>query len=284
MDNRIKRRLPAKRPNGLARLVPAGIALLLLAGCPLLAMAETSDAFLEPYKMVEISSAFRDRLDAIHVKDGESVKAGQLLAELGTRVLLAQRAQAKEAATFHGAIDSAQAQIKMRSNRLTMLQGLEQSGNARPQEMITAQTELSVARSQLQAAMEEQQLKKLELAVIEAQLEEKKLRSPFDGVVVKVNRQVTELVGGTDQQPLMTIAQLDPLKAVFHLPQASAQKLSKTKTVSLEGGGTAITGELEHISPVINAQSGTVEVRVRIPNPQQKLTSGSRCSLTVAPE
>ena len=272
-----------RRQSRCVRLLPASIALIVLAWSSMV-LAETSDAFLEPYKLVEISSAFRDRLDAVHVKDGESVKAGQLLAELSSRVLLAQRAQAKEASTFHGAIDSAQAQIKMRSNRLTMLQGLEQSGNARPQEMITAQTELAVARSQLQAAMEEQQLKKLELAVIEAQLEEKKLRSPFDGVVVKVNRQATELVGGTDQQPFMTIAQLDPLKAVFHLPQALAQKLSKNKTVALEGGGTSLTGEIEYISPVISAQSGTVEVRVRVPNPQQKLTSGSRCSLAVALE
>lgn len=274
-----KKQLVALVTRALLVLAPVLIASALTT-CPY-ARAETVDAFLEPYRTVEISSPFRDRLDAVHVKDGETVKAGQLLAELGTRVLLAQRAQANEASTFHGAIDSAQALIKMRANRLAMLQDLDKSGNARPQEMITAQTELSMARSQLQTAIEEQQLKKLELAVIEAQLEEKKLRSPFDGVVVKVNRQVSELVGGADQQPLMTLVQLDPLKAVFHLPQAVAYPMAKSKTVTLEEGDTPIAGEVEYISPVINAQSGTVEVRIRIPNPQHKLISGGRCSLAV---
>ena len=277
-----KKQLVALGARAIFVLAPV-VLLSVLTTCPY-AWAETVDAFLEPYRTVEISSPFRDRLDAVHVQDGETVKAGQLLAELGTRVLLAQRAQAKDAAAFHGAIDSAKALIKMRTNRLVMLQELDKSGNARPQEMVTAQTELSIARSQLQSAVEEQQLKKLELAVIEAQLEEKKLRSPFDGVVVKVNRQVTELVGGGDQQPLMTLVQLDPLKAVFHLPQAVAYPMAKSKAVTLEGGGTAITGEIEYISPVINAQSGTVEVRIRIPNPQHKLISGGRCSLAITPK
>lgn len=244
------------------------------------AAGETFDTFLEPYRTAEISSPFRDRLDEVHVKDGQKLAAGDPLADLGTRVLLAQRTLAREAAASHGSVDSARALVKLRTNRLAMLQNLEKSGNAKPQEMLAAQTELDVARAQLQAASEEQQLKKLELTVIEAQLEEKKLRSPFAGVVVKVNRQKAELIGGTDQQPLMTIVQLDPLKAVFHLPQTLTATMAAEKPLTLEVGGASVTGEVEYIAPVINAQSGTVEIRVRIPNPQQRLISGSRCSLT----
>ena len=65
---------------------------------------------------------------------------------------------------------------------------------------------------------------------------------------------------------------------------AVAYPMAKSKAVTLEGGGTAITGEIEYISPVINAQSGTVEVRIRIPNPQHKLISGGRCSLAITPK
>lgn len=257
----------------------AAVLLSVILGCST-ATGETFDTFLEPYRTVDLSSPFRDRLDEVHVQDGQKVAAGDPLADLGTRVLLAQRALAREATGFRGSIDSARALVKMRTNRLAMLQDLEKSGNAKPQEMLAAQTELDVARAQLQTASEEQQLKKLELAVIEAQLEEKKLRSPFAGVVIKVNRQKTELVGGTDQLPLMTIAQLDPLKAVFHLPQALTAAMAAGKSLTLEGGVGTVTGEVEYIAPVINAQSGTVEVRVRVPNPQQQLISGSRCSLT----
>ena len=245
------------------------------------AFADTYDTFLEPYRTMEINSPFRDRLDEVYVKDGQKVIAGEALADLGTRVLLAQRAMAREAAGVRGSIDSARALVKMRANRLATLQELEKSGNAKPQEMLAAQTEQEVALAQLQTANEAQQMKKLELAVIEAQLEEKKLRSPFSGVVVKVNRQKGELVGGNDQIPVMSIAQLDPLKAVFHLPPSLATRLGSGDEFHLLGGQAPITGEIEYISPVINAQSGTIEVRVRVPNPQQNLMSGTRCSVTI---
>lgn len=271
---------PRMRP--LLRRLAAAVILPLQLACPS-AWGEAFDTFLEPYRTADISSAFRDRLDEVHVQDGQKVTPGALLADLGTRVLLAQRALAKEAAAFHGGVDSARALIRMRTNRLAMLQDLEKSGNAKPQEMMTAQTELEIARAQLQTASEEQELKKRELMVIEAQLEEKKLRSPIAGVVVKVNRRQAELVGGSDPTPLMTIVQLDPLKAVFHLPQARTAALAVGKTLTLEGGGARIAGEVEYISPVINAQSGTIEIRVRVPNPEFKLTSGNRCSLTINP-
>jgi RND family efflux transporter MFP subunit len=245
------------------------------------AFADSYDTFLEPYRTAEINSPFRDRLDEVYVKDGQKVAAGDALADLGTRVLLAQRAMAREVAGFRGGIDSARALVKMRANRLATLQDLEKSGNAKPQEMLAAQTEQDVAQAQLQVANEAQQMKKLELAVIEAQLEEKKLRSPFAGVVVKVNRQKGELVGGNDQVPVMHIVQLDPLKAVFHLPPSLVIRFALGEELSLQSAQAPVTGAIEYISPVINAQSGTVEVRVRVSNPQQKLISGTRCSLTI---
>jgi RND family efflux transporter MFP subunit len=263
------------------RIFRPGLAVLLLLLTWSPVQGESFDAFLEPYRTVEVSAPFRDRLDALHVSDGQSVAAGELLAELSSKVLLAQLALAREAAAFTGAIDSARALETMRRNRLATLEELAKTGNVRPQEMITAETEWRMARAQLQSALEGQQLKKLEVAVIEAQLEEKKLRSPIAGVVVKVSRQPAELVGGTDQQPLLTIVQLDPLQAVFHLPHTLTGQLHPGSAVVLDQQGQPIAAELEYISPVINAQSGTVEVRVRIPNQQEKLTSGSRCSLTI---
>ena len=274
--------LPGQGKDARRRWKAAAIALLLLLASSS-ARGETFDTFLEPSRTVDISSAFRDRLDGVHVKDGQKVAAGEPLAELGTRVLLAQRALAREAVAFHGAIDSARALIKMRANRLAMLQDLAKSGDAKPQEMMAAQTELEIARAQLQSASEEQLVKKHELMVIEAQLEEKKLRSPIAGVVIKVNRHQAELVGGSDPLPLMTIVQLDPLKAVFHLPRSLTAAMAPGQPVTLESAGVPMSGEIEYIAPVINAQSGTIEVRVRIANPEFKLTSGTRCSLTTNP-
>lgn len=243
------------------------------------ALAQSYDAFLEPNQIVDISSPFRDRIALIHVQEGDTVIAGQLLAELDSTVLKAKRASASGAASFHGRIDSAKALVAMQENRYAMLQDLEKSGNARPQEMIKAKTDLVMAQAQLQSARDDQKLKELERDIILAQIEERKLRSPVDGVVVKIHKQQAELIGGNDGQGFMTIVQLDPLQALFHVSPEVAETLRTGKAIPLDIGGTSFNGEIDFISPIINAQSGTVEVRIRIANSKDRLTSGTRCTL-----
>jgi len=208
------------------------------------------------------------------------VAAGQLLAELDTHVLEANLASATVAASFRGRIDAARALSTMRKNRYAMLQELEESGNARPEEMKRADTDLAMAQAQLQTSLDDQKLKKLEAEIIRAQIEEKKLRSPIEGVVVKIHKQQAELIGGNDQQAFMTIVQLDPLKAVFHLPPDVIHEMQPGERINIDAGNKKVTGRIDFISPVINAQSGTIEVSIIIPNSDDNLTSGSRCTLT----
>lgn len=242
--------------------------------------AETYDTFLEPNQIVDISSPFRGRISSIHVRNGDQVTAGQLLAELDTHVLEANFVSAEVAASFRGRIDAARALATMRKNRYTMLQELEKSGNARPEEMTRAETDLAMAQAQLQSALDDKKLKKLEADIIRAQIDEKKLRSPIDGIVVKIHKQQAELIGGSDQQAFITIVQLDPLKAVFHLPQDVMEELHPGEQIKIDVGNKPVTGNIDFISPVINAQSGTIEVSIIISNSDHSLTSGSRCTLT----
>lgn len=242
--------------------------------------SETYDTFLEPNQIVDISSPFRGRISSIHVRNGDQITAGQLLAELDTHVLEANLASAEVAASFRGRIDAARALATMRKNRYAMLQELEKSGNARPEEMKRAETDLAMAEAQLQSALDDKKLKKLEADIIRAQIDEKKLRSPIDGIVVKIHKQQAELIGGNDQQAFMTIVQLDPLKAVFHLPQDVMGEMQAGEQIDIDAGNQTVTGEIDFISPVINAQSGTIEVSIIIPNSDKSLTSGSRCTLT----
>ena len=241
--------------------------------------AEEYDTFLEPNQIVDISSPYRGRINAIHVLKGERVEAGQLLAELDTRVLEANLASAKIAASFHGRIDSAKALVAMRENRYSMLEELERSGNARPQEMKKAKTDLAMAKAQLQSALDDQTLKRIEMDIITAQIEDKKLRSPIEGVVIKIEKQEAELIGGNDKQGFITIVQLDPLKAVFHLPPEIVHQIRARKEITIKTGNQSVSGSIDFISPVINAQSGTVEVSVTISNPNSNLMSGSRCTI-----
>ncbi|HHL34879.1 MAG TPA: efflux RND transporter periplasmic adaptor subunit [Desulfobulbaceae bacterium] len=269
-------RLPGKRA-GLFLLF--AVVVFLSAAGPI--CAATFETFLEPAQVVDISTPYRDRIDSIHVRENDHVHKGTLLAELGTGILKARLAEARQAAREHGDIDAARALVAMRKNRVRMLAELKKTGNARPQELSTAQTELAMARARLQGALEKQQLKESEAEVIKAQIQEKQLTSPIDGIVVTLYKQEAELIGGSDLQPLLTIAQLDPLHAVFHLPPATAHTLNNRKQVPLLVAGQQTTGTIDFISPIIDAQSGTVTVRIILKNATHTLDSGSRCTLVL---
>jgi len=262
-----------------AGLLPALIIALFFSGRP--CYGATFETFLEPAKVVDISTPYRDRITVIHVREDDAVHQGTLLAELETGVLKARLAQAERAARFHGKIDAARSLVTMRRKKLRMLTALKKTGNARPQELESAKTDLAMARADLQSALEEQQLKKAEAEVIKAQIKEKQLTSPINGIVVTIYKQEAELIGGSDPQPLLTIAQLDPLHAVFHLPPEAAHFLKDKKQVPLQVAGQQISGTIDVISPIIDAQSGTTMVRFILANHDHSLDSGSRCTLTL---
>ena len=254
---------------------------LLLLVTPGQSVAAQFETFLEPNKIIDLSSSFRDRLNKLLVDEGETVQAGQILAELNTNVLKAQLARAQQASSFHAEVDGAANMVKMRKNRLALLEELEKSGNTRPQELTMARTELAMAVAELQGAREARQLRKLEANIVETQLAEKIMTSPVDGVVLKIYKQEAELVGGGDSQPLMTLVQLDPLLAVFHLPPAMALQVKRGQEFSIQVNQQNIPATVVLIAPIINAQSGTVEIQLEVPNPESTLIAGSLGTLTL---
>jgi len=249
--------------------------------CPGVVTAQKLETFLEPAHMVDISAPFRDRIERVLVHENDHVSKGALLAELDCRVLKSRLQVARQTASFHGEIDAANALVQLRRNRVHLLEKLEKSGNVRPQELATARAELEMAFAKLQSAKEHQKLKRLEIAVIEAQISEKQLVSPIDGVIIQINKEEAELLGGSDPEPLMTIAQLDPLHAVFHISPELVSILQKRKSIPVQVGNKNVNTTLDFISPIIDARSGTVTVRLIVPNPNHTLKSGSRCVLAL---
>jgi len=239
---------------------------------------ERFETFLEPYRLVELMPAQREKLVKLEVSDGESVKKGQLLGIFDSRVLQARLDLLKTAAAFEGSVNSAQALVSLRKSKLTILEDLARSGNARPQEIETARTNLVIAEAQLQEVLEGIAFNKAEQQVMLAQIDQKRLYSPIDGVVVKINQFEGELVGGQSAQPILTVGQLDPLIATFHLSPERSATLEQNGTVTLYQGSTPIAAEVIFISPIIEAQSGTILVQMQIANSDGTLVSGSRIS------
>ncbi len=245
------------------------------------AVVNGAETFLEPNQVLDIRASFPVRIQGVSVKEGDTVEKGTLLVSLDTQVLEAREWQLQEVAKFHGMLDSADALVKMHKRRLAIVEKLNKSGNARKQELEKVRTDLAVAKARLLEAKEKQMLSLLELKVARTQIEERRLKSPVKAVVLKVYKQVSEMALATDPEPLLTLVQLDPLLAVFHLSADSVVKLHVGETALLTVAGKKIQAEIEFVSPIIEAQSGTIAVRFRLPNPSGILRSGTR--ITYAP-
>ncbi len=264
----------------LAAAAGVAIALFSTAG-PV--QAASFESFLEPAHQADLIPANRDVIQKIHVREGEVVKKGQLLVSLAADTLRARLQAATIMAEASGRIDSAQVMLKLRQQQLDDLTRLAQSGNVRAKELDRARADLAIARAELQTMQEERRIRVAEQEQIRAQIAEKEVRSPIDGIVTHLSKEEGELTGTSDQDILVTVVQEHPLQAVFHLPADAASTLRQGQEVPIgidEAAGT-VSGRIEFISPVTNPESGTIRIKVRIID-EKTLQAGLRCHLALA--
>ena len=267
-----------------SRILAASVALAVSAtgGLTGTAGAATFDSFLEPARQADLLPASRDIIVKIHVKEGDLVKRGQLLISLPAETLKARLQAATIMANARGKLDSARVVERMRMEQLDDLKQLAGSGNVRPRELAKAEADLAIARAEVAGLLEERQIRLAEQQQIKAQIAEKELRAPIDGIVTRLSKEEGELTGQSDQDVLVTIVQEHPLQAVFHLPAASAVGLAQGGQVRIatDQAGPGLPGTVEFISPVTNPESGTIKVKISLRD-DLGAEAGQRCRLNL---
>ena len=239
---------------------------------------EDIKAFTEPYRSIEIAASETGTISKLAVKEGDKIKAGSLLASLNEEVLAASLAVAKESTESAGALKSAMAELQMQQDRSSKLIGLFQRRHASQTELDRAQSQLEIASAKVESVQDDIRIKKLEMRRIEAQLEQRRVRTPIDGVVTEIFKDEGEFVSPSDPR-VMTVVQLDPLRVVFSVPQEETKRLKVDEVVPVIIDGQEVDGKVEFVSPTGDAQSGTSRVKIRINNSDLDLASGQACYL-----
>jgi len=271
--------------NGFALSAAPG-AVVFLAMC--LAQSPAGGAgvegFTEPYRQVEVASEETGIVQHIELREGDRVEQGQILARLNQEVLASSLKIAAKHREAFGQLNAALAELRLREERLAQLIELRRSDHATQEEVNRATAEKEVAQARVLAAQDALQVKELEFDRIKAQLQRRVIRSPLTGVVREVYKEEGEFVAPTDPI-VLSVVQLDPLLATFSVPadKASDLKPKQPLRVKLTSDAATVEGAIECISPVINAESGTVIVKVRFSNPHERYRSGGRCTL-ILPE
>lgn len=259
---------------------PAAAVILLLCLAQLPANGAGIEGFTEPYRQVEVASAETGIVTHIALREGNRVEQGQILARLNQEELACSLKIAAKQREAFGQLHAALAEHRLREERLMQLIALRSSDHATQEEVNRATAEKEVAQARVLAAQDVLQVKELEYDRIQTQLERRIIRSPVSGVVREVYKEEGEFVAPTDPI-VLSVVQLDPLLATFSVPAGKSigLKAEQPVRVQLTSDPATVGAKIECISPVINAQSGTVIVKVRFANPKERYRSGGRCML-----
>ena len=235
-------------------------------------------SFTEPIERSIVASSEAGVVNQMLVREGDRVKAGDIIGKIDHDVLLQSLRFAEARAASTAAIDAARARMNVLQAQKTAIQSLVPGGHVNKYELEQKVTEYETALAEFRKAEEEQTLNKIEAARIRAQLERRYIKSPIDGFVTEIHKQLGEHVSSTEPQ-FATIVRIDELRVRFFLDEETLDKLQVGDRVEVEVGRNRqrIQAIVSFVSPVINSDSGTARVDVHIANAKRAIRSGTVC-------
>jgi RND family efflux transporter MFP subunit len=239
------------------------------------------DCVIEPQQLVKLASPVVGVIGRLDVDRGDVVHKGQILGKLEDDVEQADLELARAKATNDFPIKSLEARLtflRRKHERADILV----SRNAGTQATLDeAESDANVAEHQLKEAELNLQIAQLELGHAEAMLRQRTLQSPVDGVVVE--RLLLPGEYRNEQSPILTLAQVDPLRVEVFVPIKYFGKIhagNEAKVRPEEPIGGIYSAAITVVDRVMDAASGTFGVRLALPNPNFELPAGVRCKIT----
>lgn len=238
------------------------------------------DCLIAARQTVEIRSSVEAVIESVRVQRGDFVSKGQLLVTLEAGPERAALALAQSRAQNTGDIKVSEARVEItrkkfeRADQLFKQQFI--SANARDE----AEADFRLASEELERARENQRLAALEAKRTAEVLALRTVRSPFNGVVMEVMLKPGEFGAISFKDPIMKLAEIDPLHVEAILPvrmYGRVKRGQRAYVVPESPVGGRYETVVSVVDPVVDAASGTVGVRLLLPNRQHAIPAGIRC-------
>ncbi len=263
-------------------------------------------ATIFPREQANIAARITAPISALRVRKGDNVTAGQVLALLENRDLLAQRAEAVAAVTdaratlekmatgtlptdverARGQLATAQAALNQAQKIYDRRQQLFKEGAIPGRDLLIAETDLSKAKTDCEVAKKslellEQQSRERDiriaqsrleqaqarLAAIEAQVQFAELRSPFSGTVTEQFMYPGDMA--KPDAPIFTIMDLSVAIARAQVPEVQAAGVRQGQAcafAAVDSPGATFPGRISVVNKAVDAARRTVEAWCEIPN------------------
>jgi len=215
----------------------------------------------------QVASQMMGTIVEIHVREGDKVSAGQVLAVLDDAQPQAAVAQAAAAvAAAEKEVIAAESDVSISQSTLKRYQQLYEKKSVSPQEFdeISARRQSAEARRDLARAQQAQASAALNQARIA--LGYVQIRAPFDGIVTEKKAEAGALA--TPGAPLFTVedARGFRLEVTVDEQDVPLVRSGQAAPVSLEAlGNAAVTGKVAQILPAADPASRSFLVKIDLP-------------------
>jgi multidrug efflux system membrane fusion protein len=221
-----------------------------------------------PVSTVTIHAQVGGILQAVHFKEGQAVKKGDLLFTIDARPMQAALDVARAAV----ARDTAQLEnAKIQFNREQKL--LDQK--------LVSQDEFDTSRAVFDALTGTVAADQASVANAQLNLEFTEIRAPFDGVTGSLQFHEGNVVKAPDDT-LLTINRIHPIYVEFAVPEQYLPEIKKrmaAKTLAVQATfenmeGPPPQGELTFVDNAVDMTTGTIQLKATFPNEHNTLWPG----------
>ena len=238
--------------------------------------AQPLGCLIEAERTIDVGSPVVGVISSVKVERGDSVTKGQVIAVLRAAVERATYNVASSRADSVAEVQAAQSAARFNRERLVRAEDLFRQQFISQQALDQARAESSQAEQKLALVREQRVLSRQEREVAEAQLNQRVVRSPIDGVVAERYVSAGERV---DDKPILRVAKVDPLRVQLVVPVAMYAEVQHgaLATVMPElPGATPQQARVTMIDKVVDPASNTFRVHLELPNPNG-MPAGLRC-------
>jgi RND family efflux transporter MFP subunit len=229
-------------------------------------VVQQANGTVTPIRTVDLHPQTTATIRQVHIKEGQFVKAGELLFSLDDR---ADRANQ----------DKAQAQVERDRAQLADLERQYKRSQDLFAQKFIAQSAVDTLKAQVDQARATLQSDSAAARAAGVATSYTAIRAPMSGRVGGIAVYPGSLVQPSTS--LTTITQLDPITIAFTLPESSlpallaAQKQGKVEVQAIPGGGMApVSGTLSFIDNTVDPTAGTIKVKAEFANRDTTLWPG----------
>jgi len=242
-----------------ARAVKLGVATA-TGGGTMSAEGISANGYVVARTKASVSAKIPGRLEYLGVTEGSKVRTGEVIARI-------------ESADFAAALAAARAttaqvevQVVQAKRALERAQALRKQNLNSDVDLENAQTALAALEAQLKATRAQE-----DLAAVN--LENTRVRAPFDGTVLRKDAEVGEIVapssagGGLTRTAIVTMADLGTLEVEVDVNEAYIAQIrnGQPARITLDAyPDTSFSGAVRQVVPTADRQKATVLVKVSI--------------------